>query len=112
MKFTAPLFLAAALTATNVAATDQVTCLTRHPNIYNAINQLCARNNIVVPSAYAANGVSSGGKWAGIAGSCNPKQWVPEYWCRKQMMSVCAAAGDGLQAASFGKNGCQRFIVK
>jgi len=47
---------------------DKTCCDINHHDIYNAINEFCNtdKDDIVVPSKYAADGKTHGEKWVGI----------------------------------------------
>lgn len=91
---------------------DGAACLNKHPNIYTATNKFCTASDTVVPSAYTNAGKSHNGKWVGIPGSCNPPQWVPQYYCKAQLRSVCAKAPPNRNNQAYhGRNGCQTFVT-
>ncbi|KAK4995998.1 hypothetical protein LTR66_004291 [Elasticomyces elasticus] len=96
-------------------------------HVVQAINDFCSKRDITVPSTYAWTGVKRGTEWAGnlpgkhlgtsrvrIDGFCsNGHSWVPQYWCKKQFLDVCAKGNyNGFGEGFFGKNGCQKFIIE
>ncbi|KAK4992235.1 hypothetical protein LTR50_001214 [Elasticomyces elasticus] len=96
-------------------------------HVVQAINDFCSKRDITVPSSYAWTGVKRGTEWAGnipgkhlgtsrvrIDGFCsNGHSWVPQYWCKKQFLDVCAKGNyNGFGEGFFGKNGCQKFIIE
>jgi len=115
MKLIAPLLAAFMAFTSGVTADsypDGAACLVNHPNLYTAINQFCAKNDIVIPSAYANAGSSHNGKWVGVRGTCNPKQWLPQQYCVSQLQTVCARApANANNQMKFGRNGCQTFVT-
>ena len=91
---------------------NAVKCQQTHPNIFKAIDELCSKTDLVVPSDYAYKGKWVNGKQAKITGNCGNMSpvWVPQYWCRNQFWSVCAnsnSVGRGL--GIFGEHKCQVF---
>ncbi|KAK5129724.1 hypothetical protein LTR08_002935 [Meristemomyces frigidus] len=97
------------------ALTDQELCSKKRYGKSNvlAIQGLCAKTNMVVPSTYAQKGHKHGGQKAAIQGNCSPAQWVPQYWCLKQFYDLCAHTTDdkGEDTKKFGSNGCQSFYI-
>lgn len=135
MKLFTMLALASAAYA---VPTDHEICAARKGGAdkVKAIQGLCARRDIVVPSDYAMTGFTSGKQKAWIYGmslsfnstqpiscecpcqrvvstgpNCKPAQWLPKYWCHRQMFALCAASPDGFGATieKFGKDDCQIF---
>ncbi|KAK5123273.1 hypothetical protein LTR85_002703 [Meristemomyces frigidus] len=108
-------FTMLALAAGAYAATDQQNCKhkTKGGHTITAIEAFCSNTGIVVPSAYAANGKSSGGQKVGVRGNCSPGQWVPQKYCLAQLYHMCATSPDdhGNGVTKYGRNNCQDFYI-
>lgn len=114
MHLTTLLTLALTATLTTAKTNEQICASKAGSDFVGAINAFCDKTNIVVPSPYGNAGKVVGNAKVRITGKCKPAQWVPSYWCRVQMMALCASnpdnAGLGIDRA-YGKNGCQFFEI-
>ena len=118
MKLTA---LATSLTlATGAFAgwqdSDAFRCGANNPHANAAINNFCTKNgqprdHITVPSHFASFGKTVGNIRVNIRGHCNPKQWVPSYYCRNQFQSICASGANGIGMRYYGRNRCQEWSI-
>lgn len=91
--------LTALLATSTLALTDQQECQHKNGHAVQAIQQFCAKTNIVVPSTYAANGAHVGTNGphdtrVSITGVCSPAQWVPQKYCLSQFYNMCATGND------------------
>ncbi|KAK3621634.1 hypothetical protein LTR56_022673 [Elasticomyces elasticus] len=104
------LFAAAAM-----ADSDEDRCRHRKGggHTVTAIKNFCGKTDMVVPSQYAQNGKWKNNAHAFISGNCSPAQWVPQYWCEKQFLAMCANGPwtENAMSQRFGNNGCQTFAL-
>lgn len=109
-------------TARKSDADNVKTCAKWNPDILKAIDAICTPN-LVVPSDHAKKGKTVGKIKVQIKSDCKPKQWVPKNWCAMQFHQICGIEGGilgnplpgfdkGRGSLKFGKNGCQKFIIK
>lgn len=76
-----------------------------------AIWDFCKKQDIVVPSHYAAR-YQMGNVRLGIGGPCKPKQWIPQEYCREQFYTMCANGDDNkMKIKQFGRNNCQTWMI-
>ncbi|KAK5109684.1 hypothetical protein LTR62_006806 [Meristemomyces frigidus] len=114
MRLLALTVAAATLAIAYDIAADQATCAGKKHghNAVAAIQQFCAKTDMVVPSDYASTGATHGGARAFITSKCNPPQWVPAYWCEAQFYNLCATSELGIAGTlRFGTDGCQYFSI-
>ena len=94
---------------------NAVTCKTKAPDAYSAINEFCyGETHITVPSDYAKEADYSGDTFAKIGGEsdCDPPQWVPRKYCLRNFYEVCANGNEhGRGKGTYGRNGCQSFHI-
>ncbi|TKA71483.1 hypothetical protein B0A55_06943 [Friedmanniomyces simplex] len=91
--------LTAAFATTTLAMSDQAMCQKKNAHAVQAIQQFCAKTNIVAPSSYASAGahVGTGGPHdtkLSITAVCSPAQWVPQQYCLSQFYNMCATGDD------------------
>ncbi|EME45020.1 hypothetical protein DOTSEDRAFT_33622 [Dothistroma septosporum NZE10] len=86
--------------------------IVNYPGVVNAIDRFCAKQDMTVPSNYAAAGKNSGFPWPAahvqINGNCGPAQWVPQKYCITQFQNMC---GNQKTQQRFGRNGCQIWNI-
>ncbi|TKA42476.1 hypothetical protein B0A54_06926 [Friedmanniomyces endolithicus] len=91
--------LTALFATTTLAMTDLEMCQKKNPHAVQAIQQFCAKTDIVAPSSYATAGahVGTGGAHdtrLSIEAVCSPAQWVPQKYCLSQYYNMCATGDD------------------
>lgn len=97
-------------------ADDVATCRGKNRDAANAIELLCSRPNLLAGgkyrmSTYADNIHSSVAIMARQGEGCNPPQYVPPYWCRRQFYGICAAGKGGYGYGYFGTEHCQLWTI-
>ncbi|KAF2220145.1 hypothetical protein BDZ85DRAFT_303385 [Elsinoe ampelina] len=96
--------------------TARMVCMWKNPQLVEAIDQFCSNTNVVVPSAYGADGKTVGDNvaWIWPQGQC-PQAWVPQTYCYSQFYRVCAKGSDkGYGKGFFGRPGesaCQVWLL-
>ncbi|GAB1727146.1 hypothetical protein NU195Hw_Modified_45t1 [Hortaea werneckii] len=94
---------------------NAIYCRRKNGDLTDLIKKFCSNNYMSVPGPYAWNGMKTPNRHSTIKinASCNPKQWVPSYWCNKQFYQMCVSGGaHGGKKAKFGRNGCQKWEIK
>ncbi|TKA79688.1 hypothetical protein B0A55_04072 [Friedmanniomyces simplex] len=101
------------LAAVATATSDQDKCTAKRggKHAVQAIQALCAKTDMVVPSTYAQNGHTVSSAHAFISSNCSPAEWVPQYWCLTQFYAMCANNDfiGGSTSQRYGNGGCQYF---
>ncbi|TKX23014.1 hypothetical protein C1H76_4753 [Elsinoe australis] len=94
----------------------RMVCAWKNPHLVDAIDQFCSESNIVVPSAYGADGKTVGDSvaWIWPQGDC-PQAWVPQKYCHSQFYETCARGNmKGYGKMFYGRPGekqCQVWLL-
>ncbi|OQO10685.1 hypothetical protein B0A48_03985 [Cryoendolithus antarcticus] len=113
--------LACVFFAQNAVAIDDATrCSQKYGSVVNAIGKFCTKNGQIPltqmfsPGPFTNEGVWSNDKKVTIwlNGNCNPKQYIPPYWCFNQLYNMCANGNKkGEKQQRYGTNGCQTWNI-
>nr|OQO30964.1 hypothetical protein B0A51_01769 [Rachicladosporium sp. CCFEE 5018] len=102
--------LACVFFAQNAVAIDDATrCSQKYGSVVNAIGKFCTKNG-QTPLTQMSRPIHQFTVW--INGNCNPKQYIPPYWCFAQLYNMCANGNKkGEKQQRYGTNGCQTWNI-